>query len=609
MQHLFTDDLYTQHVVIEDGESTKVIVGPNTQMFTDHFAGAIQIYNTSFVNVVSIQGTVINSHNTGIVFGTDNPASENYGKISISVGANGHLEAGSTVVQLTTAEHSSFSNFGTVVNRTATAFRSGGEYNKFSNQGEINVANLLQATGQQTSFVNQGTLQARSSGAHFQEGSDNSVFINHGSYVSNGYLARFDDLNGQFINTGSVSSDGGLGGVILNGAGGSVVNSGTFTSKASAVAIHDSGRIHNSGELTSQSAAIYVNGEEGDTVRILNSGTIEGGRYQTPDVIKANTDTRVILRNTGEVNGDISLEGGADRIRNLGEINGDVETGAGDDIIFNSGFINGDIALGAGDDAYFGRKDGQLGSIEGGEGNDTLVGSGDADEMLGGADNDQLKGGNGDDTIDGGENNDSLSGGAGEDILTGGTGSDRLNGGRGADALSGNGGNDRLSGGSDDDALNGGGGKDQLLGGSGDDTLQGAYGDDTLDGGKGDDQLFGGGGRDVLNGGNGQDTISGGGGSDEIYASKGDDVLTGGAGSDAFIFGKGDGADTITDFGNDGDGLVLSSSIWGGGLSRTEVLDTYGTVSGGNYVLDFGDGDSITLIGAADLGENDLVFI
>jgi Ca2+-binding RTX toxin-like protein len=65
-------------------------------------------------------------------------------------------------------------------------------------------------------------------------------------------------------------------------------------------------------------------------------------------------------------------------------------------------------------------------TLDGGAGNDTLVGS---------PGNDSLNGGDGDDLLLGGPGNDTLTGGAGRDLLIGGSGADSLRGGTGDDIL------------------------------------------------------------------------------------------------------------------------------------------------------------------------------
>ena len=87
--------------------------------------------------------------------------------------------------------------------------------------------------------------------------------------------------------------------------------------------------------------------------------------------------------------------------------------------------------------------------------------------------------------------------------------------------------------------LHGGAGDDLLLGGMGIDTLHGDAGNDTLLGGADDDILHGGEGSDFLNGEQGADTLLGGSGNDELYGGDGEDNLLGEQGND-FLDGQAD---------------------------------------------------------------------
>lgn len=99
-------------------------------------------------------------------------------------------------------------------------------------------------------------------------------------------------------------------------------------------------------------------------------------------------------------------------------------------------------------------------------------------------------------------------------------------------------------------------------------------------------------GRDRLMGRGGEDTLDGGGGRD---------VLIGGADNDTFVFTAGHGKDTITDFDADG-GIGFQDRI---GRAFADVDST--TQVGQNTVIDFGDGDTVTLIGinAAQISSTD----
>lgn len=108
------------------------------------------------------------------------------------------------------------------------------------------------------------------------------------------------------------------------------------------------------------------------------------------------------------------------------------------------------------------------GSIDGGEGSDTIIGSNTnaasyVESLYGGAScvatgDDTINGGAGDDNIYGECGNDTLLGGPGADVMSGGVGVDTMLGGDGDDIMDGDGGNDAESGGDGNDTMDGGGG-------------------------------------------------------------------------------------------------------------------------------------------------------
>jgi Ca2+-binding RTX toxin-like protein len=109
-----------------------------------------------------------------------------------------------------------------------------------------------------------------------------------------------------------------------------------------------------------------------------------------------------------------------------------------------------------------------------------------------------------------------VDGGSGNDVIIGGAGDDKLSGGTGNDVIAGRGGNDIISGGRGNDFLMGGTGNDVIDGGSGKDSIRGGAGNDVLRGGRGDDVIHGEGGNDFIAGGSGNDVTSGGAGFDII---------------------------------------------------------------------------------------------
>lgn len=307
-----------------------------------------------------------------------------------------------------------------------------------------------------------------------------------------------------------------------------------------------------------------------------------------------------------------------------------VETGSGNDFFEAT---DGDDVIRSGK----GRDE-----IRGNLGNDQLYGGGGADVLTCWDGNDMLFGGTGNDVIAAGDGDDLLNGGSGKDTLTGGGGGDELIGGRHRDTVVytdsaaavtvnltsglGSGGDaagdtfssveivlgsnyaDTISGNAANNALNGGLGDDTLVGFAGKDVLEGDYGNDTLRGRGGGDTLFGFYGVDTLDGGNGNDTLSGEGGNDILIGGNGkdrlngggnNDILTGGKKADTFIFNRGE--DTITDFRNNVDSIVLDGADLAlGSKTVAQILRTAVKV-GGDIEIDFGFGDVLTIEGFSNI--------
>ncbi|MBP2328068.1 Ca2+-binding RTX toxin-like protein [Kibdelosporangium banguiense] len=158
---------------------------------------------------------------------------------------------------------------------------------------------------------------------------------------------------------------------------------------------------------------------------------------------------------------DYSARTGAVRV-SLDNIGDDGAAGESD----NADLTVENIVGGAGDDSLTANQSTVLqGQLNGGPGNDTIIGS------------------QGQDFLEGGDGADRIDGLGGEDILLGGAGDDTLNGGAGFDQVGGMDGNDILFGGPDGDIVGGGAGDDQMIS------------DPTVDGG---DQFFGFTGNDTV---------------------------------------------------------------------------------------------------------------
>ena len=185
----------------------------------------------------------------------------------------------------------------------------------------------------------------------------------------------------------------------------------------------------------------------------------------------------------------------------------------------------------------------------------------------------------------------------GGEQITAGTGNDVIFGGNGNDLIIGGKGDDIVFGGGGDDTIMGGVGRDVLDGGKGDDLIVGGTGEQTLLGGGGNDTLIGGTGHQLLEGGKGSDLLIGGDGEQKLIGGGGNDLMISGSGNDTFVFSSGGGRDVVMNF-HDGDILDVQRNI--NGLHVTAAADLVSRVHSdgdGNAVIDFGHGDSVTLVG------------
>jgi Ca2+-binding RTX toxin-like protein len=293
--------------------------------------------------------------------------------------------------------------------------------------------------------------------------------------------------------------------------------------------------------------------------------------------------------------------------------------------------------------------------LDGGAGNDTVIGDAGDDVLAGGAGNDTLIGGAGADVMDGGAGNDTVSyadsnansqvgvtidlgagTAAGGDAdgdslknienLIGTDFNDVLTGNAGSNVLAGGGGNDLLIGGAGNDvyiAVTGGEvfieaanqGRDTVLSALptftlGDnvedlilqgDALEGIGNvlDNLITGDAKDNHLLGMAGNDVLNGGAGNDVLAGG---------EGTDSLTGGKGDDTYVLGTGDAADKLVEAANGGHDVVElhgatdKAYVLGANLEELALFDQATAATGNsadNTLQGFNDGVAYHLDGGA----------
>ncbi|MBG3876532.1 calcium-binding protein [Desulfovibrio oxamicus] len=250
-----------------------------------------------------------------------------------------------------------------------------------------------------------------------------------------------------------------------------------------------------------------VRGQDGSTamgwaVSFSRNGELVGG-----DLIRR--DTRVVEN----ADGTVSLEAAPDGETLDGTEEGDffirlsdrqVRAGGGDDVVISLGGSGG-VDGGTGNDAILGMFRGVaaegpegLARLDGGEGDDLIrADNGVHVALVGGTGNDTLDGAVAHALVRGGEGDDTLKGEAHYAVMDGEDGNDRYEmdlaawsqvaGGNGDDALTGTFLRSDMTGGEGDDTFDGRFQVADLLGESGDDTFRGMYERGRADGGEGDD--------------------------------------------------------------------------------------------------------------------------
>ena len=275
------------------------------------------------------------------------------------------------------------------------------------------------------------------------------------------------------------------------------------------------------------------------------------------DAITSNLSVPVVLLGNGG-NDTLNSSAGDDRLIGgrgndiLNSRGGDdfLAGGAGSDTLFGGSGIDTaswfdttrDVTIsldGVANDGEVGENDqisNDIENLEGGGGDDAVIGNDFANTLRGNGGDDRIFGKGGDDFIDGGAGDDALRGEGGNDTLDGGVGADDFIGGPGIDTATyrtrsrfqpvvvtindqANDGGQRerdnirtdmeiVEGGQGDDNITGSNLANTLLGGLGNDSLQGSGGDDVMDGEFGNDVLDGGLGNDSFLGGAGNDTAT-----------------------------------------------------------------------------------------------------
>lgn len=263
---------------------------------------------------------------------------------------------------------------------------------------------------------------------------------------------------------------------------------------------------------------------------------------------------------------EVHLGDGDDRIQH--DYNGLIDGGSGDDDILGTGgpfrLIGGPGAdrleatgISGSSVSYLDHTEGVAVRLNGRADDGT---PGEGDNVLGAITG--IGGGAGDDYLEAGPTASGLSGEGGDDILVGSPEHDSVHGGDGDDELLAGDGNDYLTGAGGADVLSGGGGLDEVSYG-GTEPLHLSIGDGANDGeaGEGDDIR---GDVEGLTGGRGDDVLIGDDDPNRLIAYGGRDVLRGGGGADQLIGW------------NDGDELDAGSGpdlVEGGALDRPLLVD------------------------------------
>jgi len=372
-------------------------------------------------------------------------------------------------------------------------------------------------------------------------------------------------------------------------------------------------------EIALHATGATVTGTAGDDYLVgIGSNAFTGGAGSDLFVLSYGTSVSDVI--TASTIADFEI--GADKLGLIGFdglVHFDTDTVAGTAMITQgvSGddltvYVDGElVATLTGVAAQLGIDDG---SVDPGEGlsmlDDFFVSNPDSasvnDDPLtvtGTAGEDLLTGANNDDVISGFGGADEIYGLDGDDDIAGGTGADLIYAGGGDDTVLGQGQDDIIFGEAGLDSIAGGSGNDEIHGGADNDLLAGQGNNDTVYGDAGDDVITGDAGLDALFGGDGDDVMDGGLGGDLLDGGTGNDTMTGGNHADTFVFGLGYDADTVTDYETGIDKIEIDDALWGGGLTASQVADTYATldVTGTIVTFDFGTGDILELQNSAGL--------
>ena len=361
-------------------------------------------------------------------------------------------------------------NRGTITSDNNYAVFLSGNGNKITNSGllESILREAILFFGSDNLIVNSGEIIADDAGIYlYDEASTGNRIENSGSIVSHNQSAIFSNsLEFTLLNSATgIMTGNAVNAVEIVGTGSRIFNEGLMNSANSeGVDIQDSDALlKNSGLIETGSAAaaavLWTNYGSPGNFDLVNTGEITGPGFAI--AVIGDTANNLDLRNSGLISGDIQLNDGLHYIRSQnGTIDGTIYVTEGsarfflgdeDNLVFDTGGGADRFDMGGGTDDV--RYQNSLGNVH----VDLVAGRGYSGDARG----DRL--------ID----VENLQGGFGDDLLLGDQGTNELDGYFGDDDLFGRGGDDYLNGNYDHDNLDGGDGNDTLLGGLGGDDLTG----------------------------------------------------------------------------------------------------------------------------------------
>ena len=318
----------------------------------------------------------------------------------ITAGANGVFAETSTGLKVTQAADISAGTTGIKM--------LGADGLRLDNSGAVSGGTTgMSLAGINTTLYNSGAIQGVAGDGLQAQG---AVFTLHNTGSIEGDV-RGVSYAGSSLTGGNLLLDNGATGILHGGKVGLAVSYTDAPGPTVQALIHNAGTIsgtltgiqisglptvlHNSGDIfAAQGPAITVSGGQG--IRIYNTGVIETTLFGTVA---------------------INLGGGLNVLKNFGQIIGDVMMGDQISMLRNHGLIAGDVNLDLGSDTYDGRGGEVTGVVLGMDGNDLLIGGGLDDVLSGGTGFDRLRGGAGDDVLQGGRGKDLLTGNAGADVF------------------------------------------------------------------------------------------------------------------------------------------------------------------------------------------------